>query len=193
MRIYIYRAEEASEASTSRKRNENDTSGHKPDFRLKLWELGLEILFMETSRPKADVKKFVDDWWKLVRMMKDGRDRMVDEIAADVCLHDLPIFAIHIHELRLRITMEDMPYGAYYRALELESFEIPLEPPKIADSLKDVVCKLMRLREYVNQVALCILEINNAMGERPQDSSHNNTITPSSPSKNSIMSMSFDT
>ena len=39
-------------------------------------DVSLEILFLECSRPVADVSKFLLDWVKLVRMCRDAHVRM---------------------------------------------------------------------------------------------------------------------
>ena len=51
----------------------------------------LEILFLESSQPKADVSKFLLDWVKLVCMCKDAHVQMFNTITKDqelnwVCL-----------------------------------------------------------------------------------------------------------
>src|SRR5438128_4690420 len=69
-----YRAEESSEAVIERAKSDK-----KPDMRIKVSatsSMDLEIFFLESSRPKAGVSKFLLDWMKLVRMCKDAHDRM---------------------------------------------------------------------------------------------------------------------
>ena len=70
-----YRAEEASESSSG---------NHKPDMRIKTSISpdveSLEILFLECSRPIADIEKFLSDWVKLVRMCRDAHVKMFQEM-----------------------------------------------------------------------------------------------------------------
>jgi len=77
----MFRAEEKSEATSKR-------TIHKPDIRFRLAlpypkkpePAIFETLFLECSRPKADVLKFIEDWIKLERMGKDAHDVIHKEI-----------------------------------------------------------------------------------------------------------------
>ena len=106
----------------------------------------LEILFLESSRPKADVSKFLLDWVKLVRMCKDAHVQMFNTITKDQAAQlgmleggkafleqvgAVPILMIQVHCLEIKIMVLDMPYCVYYWVCVLESFTISLNPFKV--------------------------------------------------------------
>ena len=136
------RAEEISEASQARVSSEGGKYGRKPDYRVKIVAGSgkeLEFVFIESSRPVADVDKYIEDWLKLCRLCKDAhtsmslffKKEMLEN--SDDCkellnkLYSLPIFALQIKGKVFHIATLDMAYGIFYRMLGLESFEIPLE------------------------------------------------------------------
>ncbi|CAG8650743.1 7633_t:CDS:2, partial [Paraglomus brasilianum] len=137
-------AEEISEASSRH---------HKSDMRVKVNlpdKESLEILFLESSRPNADLRKFLLDWVKLIRMGKDAHVRMFDTMTKHQPgqlgksidgkeflrrVGAIPILLIQVHCLNVKIAILDRPYCVYYQKLE------------------DFVCRWLRLVEYLNKIA----------------------------------------
>jgi hypothetical protein len=62
----------------------------------------------------------------------------------------LPIIALQIKGKFLEISTLDMPNGAYYRMVKLESVKIPFIPPKDVQSLMGIMGTLVRLRVSSN-------------------------------------------
>jgi hypothetical protein len=129
----------------------------------------LEILFLECSRPVADVPKFLSDWVKLVRMCRNAHVRMFREMTKSLQLDklgksedgkeflrklaDLPILMVQVHCHELKIAVLDRPHCVYYRVRELESFTIPLTPLESSEALVNFVKHWLQLREYLNGIA----------------------------------------
>jgi hypothetical protein len=128
----------------------------------------LEILFLESSRPEADVSKFICDWVKLVRMCKDAHSKIFDIITKgqSVTLNrskegkdflrrmgNMPVLMVQVHCCKVKIAVLDRPYCIYYRVRVLESFTIPLKPFESLEELKDFVYRWLRFREYVYNVS----------------------------------------
>ena len=122
----------------------------------------LEILFLESSRPNADLRKFLLDWVKLVRMGKDAHVRMFDTITKHQAeqlgksavgkeflqrVGTIPILLIQVHCLNVKIAILDRPYCVYYQVRVLERLTLSLEKSK------DFVCRWLRLVEYLNKIA----------------------------------------
>ena len=165
------RAEESSEATSSR----------KPDMRMKLplkyknKQRDLEILFLESSRPKAGVEKFIKDWIKLVRMSKRAHDKLFEEIngayerlgmfdKGKEILDELlavPIILIQVHCLEVKIAVLDWPYKVYHRVRVLENFTIPSTPPEDLELLRNFVYHFLQLLEYVDDVSSRLRQIWN--------------------------------
>ena len=112
-------------------------------MRIKLPKSGLEILFLECSRPMANMKKFIFDWAKLVQMCKDAHKCMAKFMTEDQLdqlqsstegneflkrLFAVPIVMINVHCLEARIAVLDRPYSGYFRVRMIETFTIPLRP-----------------------------------------------------------------
>jgi len=139
----MFRAEEKSEAISKRTKSEKIL---KPDIRFRLAlpkkpePAIFETLFLECSRPKADVLKFIEDWIKLERMGKDAHDvihKEIKDLLGDVegkekileRVCDVPITLMQVFCREVKIAILDKPHGAYYRVRVLDTFDIPLTPP----------------------------------------------------------------
>jgi len=131
-------------------------------------EEDLEILFLESSRPEADLQKFLLDWVKLVCMGKNAHKRMFDAITKNQesqlsmsgdgkeflrRVGAIPILLIQVHCRNVKIAILDRPYCAYYKVRVLEKFTLSLNPTKDPKEVEDFVCRWLRLLEYLNKIA----------------------------------------
>ncbi|CAG8662009.1 1704_t:CDS:2 [Ambispora gerdemannii] len=173
--------DETSEASAERIHKENNRNGRIPDFRLRVVipKRKVEIMVGESCRNGADENKVTGDREKMIRMMKDVKERLERELVNYKTIDinreireqysDIDLFAIQsIGYTKLALFTFDLVGGIFYRLRKFAVVSIPFSPSQ-AEDVENFIFTLLKFRFAVNRSATKIIKINETVRKRRKE------------------------